>query len=346
MRTENFTSADLELWAEKELITTQQVTNIYRFVEQHGTALEQDDHNVEVRQGFNLISIAYYFGGFMILLAYTIFMGIQWEDLSEVGRIAVAAITIGALWGIGALLRKMEFTLAGNLLIFAGTGIVPLLVFTIQQTLGLWGEDLIYEDFYRVIAQAWVPLEIISMAVAIIVIWYVRFPLISLLISFWAWFLSMDIIRLITGSDSWSWSTEEQLISTLIGLVLLAVGYTLQRSDKRDYSFWFYLFGHIIVLCHFTALALEDEGILSLLFIIVYLAFVVASVWLQSRLFLVFGALGSYGYLCYLAFRIFDGALGFVIGLAFVGLCIVLSAVGYQKYARPWLEDRFNITAV
>ena len=118
----------------------------------------------------------------------------------------------------------------------------------------------------------------------------------------------------------------------------------VEKPNAGSNNQWFYLFGHIIVLCHFAALALDDEGILSLLFIIVYLAFVVASVWLQSRLFLVFGALGSYGYLCYLAFEIFDGALGFVFALAFVGLIVVLSAVGYQKYARPWLEDRFNLT--
>ncbi|MBL8046626.1 MAG: hypothetical protein JNL09_08800, partial [Anaerolineales bacterium] len=80
----------------------------------------------------------------------------------------------------------------------------------------------------------------------------------------------------------------------------------------------------------------------------VYVAFVIASVWLQRRVFLVFGAIGCYSYLSYLAFQVFDGSLGFIFTLGSIGLLIVLTAVGYQKYLRPWLENllaRYRISA-
>ena len=72
-----------------------------------------------------------------------------------------------------------------------------------------------------------------------------------------------------------------------------------------------------------------------------YLSFVIASVLLQRRVFLVFGAFGCYAYTSYLAFRVFQGSLGFVFTLAFVGFVIILSTVAYQRFVRAWLELRF-----
>jgi hypothetical protein len=258
--------------------------------------------------------------------------------------------TIVVLWVIGYVLQRSGFRIAGGLLIFAGTGIVPLFVFTVQRALGIWPDDQTYAymEFYRIVAQTWILLELISIGVAVIVIWRVRFTLISLLIAFWTWFLSMDITRWVSRSDYWTWSDREQIVSTTIGVGMLGLGVWLQRRTKQDYSFWFYLFGHIIVLSHLSALMLNREGFLGIVYLAVYISFVVASVWLQRRVFLVFGAIGCYSYLSYLAFQVFQGALGFVFALGVIGLLIVLTAVGYQKYLRSWLENqlaRYRVAA-
>jgi hypothetical protein len=347
----HFTLADLEQWVEKGLITPEQLTNIRSHIEAAGPVAEQAKAGPEQRKGLNFVSLAYYFGGFMILLAYTIFMGLQWESLEFTGQIAISLFTIVVLWAIGYFLQRSGFRIAGGLLIFAGTGIVPLFVFTVQRALGIWPDDQTYAymEFYRIVAQTWILLELISIGVAVIVIWRVRFTLISLLIAFWTWFLSMDITRWVSQSDYWTWSDREQIVSTMIGVGMLGLGVWLQRRTKQDYSFWFYLFGHIIVLSHLSALTLNREGFLGIVYLAVYLSFVVASVWLQRRVFLVFGAIGCYSYLSYLAFRVFEGALGFVFALGVIGLLIVLTAVGYQKYLRSWLENqlaRYRVSSV
>jgi hypothetical protein len=346
----HFTLADLEQWVEKGLITPEQLTNIRSHIEAAGSVAEQVQAGPERRKGLNFVSLAYYFGGFMILLAYTIFMGLQWESLEFTGQIAISLFTIVVLWAIGYFLQRSGFRIAGGLLIFAGTGIVPLFVFTVQRALGIWPDDQTYAymEFYRIVAQTWILLELISIGVAVIVIWRVRFTLISLLIAFWTWFLSMDITRWVSQSDYWTWSDREQIVSTTIGVGMLGLGVWLQRRTKQDYSFWFYLFGHIIVLSHLSALTLNREGFLGIVYLAVYISFVVASVWLQRRVFLVFGAIGCYSYLSYLAFRVFEGALGFVFALGVIGLLIVLTAVGYQKYLRSWLENqlaRYRVAA-
>lgn len=331
-----FSLADLEQWAEQGLITPEQAARI----QEHLQHLPLQAAPIPHRSRLNLVHIAYYFGGFMILLAYTIFIGLQWQALSASQQISISGFTIIGLWGLGALLRQKASRIAGGLLVFAGTGIVPLLVYSIQQAAEFYDEQA-YQDFYRYVDPAWVTLEVISLLVAVAVLARVRFTLISLLVAFWLWFFSMDVCRWIYGGSMWSWDAPEQTLSVIIGVGMLALGALLQRRTHQDYAFWFYLFGHVLVLSNLTSLTLQYEGWLSTLYPTVYVAFVVASVALQRRVFLVFGALGSYGYACYLAFRVFEGVFGFPFARASVGLLIVLTAVGYQKYARPWLERRF-----
>lgn len=335
-----FTWRDVEDWVAQGLLAPQQADAILQHVVASGQGAEPAEVAQQQGKHLHLLNIIYYFGAFMILLAYTIFVGVQWEDLGRAGQVAIAGVTIGILWGLGFWLRRGSAAVAGDLLVFVGAGIVPLLVYTVQRLTGLWPDTSYetYNDFYREIRSSWVVMELISIGVALAVLRFTRFPPIMLLVSFWTWFLSMDLVRLLTDSSDWSWGTPERVVSTLLGVGMLAVGVVLQRRTRKDYSFWLYLFGHLIILSHLGSLTLEYENALGLVYIAVYLAFVVASVWLQRQVFLVFGAIGCYSYLCYLAFEVFDSALGFTFGLAAIGLLIVLTAVGYQKYARVWLE--------
>ena len=238
-----FSLVDLDLWVEKGLITPDQRTHIRAYIEASGSAIEQNLTVPERRKGLNFITIAYYFGAFMILLAYTFFMGIRWESLGVTGEIVVSFFSVVVLSSIGAFLRRNGFVTAGGLLIFAGTGITPLLIYTLQRALGIWppGWELYgYSQFYTVVAKTWVPLELISILVAGIVIWRVRFPLLTLLIAFWMWFFSMDLMRLLEQSKNYEYSQTEQIISVLIGLGMLAIGIYLQRRATKDYSLWLF----------------------------------------------------------------------------------------------------------
>lgn len=124
---------------------------------------------------------------------------------------------------------------------------------------------------------------------------------------------------------------------------MIAAGLVLQRRSERDYSLWLYLFGHFTFFGAFSAIALDHQGILGLLvYPLVYLGIVVMSVWLQRKVFLVFGAIGSYCWATYLVFDTFNGAAGISIGLAGIGVLIVLSGVAYRRSIEPWLQSRLR----
>lgn len=352
-----FAWADLEAWAERGLIRRDQLEAIRATLATSGAeatvAAEPGagrptlDRQREREAGFHLVSVAYYFGGFAILLAYTIFVGLQWEAIGRVGQVVVAVGTVAGLWGVGALLRRSGYPRAGDLLVFAGTGIVPLATYAVLRLLGLWPDAAdadAYRELYRTADAAWLLLEVVAIAVTLLVLWRTRFPLLTLLLAFWTWYLSMGVTQWATGRDDWDWGRTEWLVGAAVGLAQLGVGVVLQRRRRRhDFSRWFYLFGHVALLGNAAALALDEGVALGLLFLVLYLGIVVASVWLQARVFLVFGALGCYAYVSYLAFDVFDGALGFVFSLAAIGLLIVLSAVAYQRYVRGWLERRLAL---
>jgi hypothetical protein len=340
-----FTWADVERWADDGLIDRSQLAAIRSATDDEAPTRPVSIPPREERHGFNLITIVYYVGAFLILFAYTVFMGLQWESLSHAGQFAVSLLSALGLIAVGLGIRRAGYETGGGLLVFAGVGIVPLVVYSFQQLAGVWpesGVDFQYEDFYDWISSAWLVMEVVSIAVALVALWWVRFPLIMLLVAFWLWFLSMDASRAIVGDDDFDWSDTERVISMFFGLATLGVGIALQGRGLRPYSFWLYLFGHLMLLPNIAAWALDEDerAFRGLLFLLVYVAVVAASVWLQSRVFLVFGAIGIYCYVGYLAFDIFEDTLGFTFSLAFIGLLLIGGAIAFQRYLQPWWAGR------
>lgn len=352
------TWADVERWATQGLIRPDQLEAIRVHVASAPGDLPESPiaptpptrqraaARKERPAGLNMVTVAYYFGAFMILIAGTIFIGLQWETLGRAGQLAIACAVVAGLWGMGAILRQRGYVTGGNLLIFAGTGIVPLAIYTILRALNLWPDSSdadSYQAFYNVVDGAWLLLEIGSFIITLVVLWFVRFPLLTLLLAFWGWYFSMDMAEALTGHDDFQWGPTEWWVGLVVGLLMLALGAGLQyRLGGQEWSRWFYLFGHLAVLGNLGALALDGPTLLGLLFLAVYVASVVASVWLQSRMFLVFGAIGIYTYLAKLAFDVFDRSLGFALALGVIGLLIVLLTVAYQRYAEPWLAQRLS----
>jgi len=339
-----FTWSDLEQWVEKGLITQDQERGIRRYVEAAGPVAEQARAGPEQREGFNLVTIAYYFGGVLILLAYAVLLGLQWESLSYAGQTAIVLVTISTLLVFGYVSRGSGFPLAGNLLAFAGVGIVPLLVYSALQMVGAWPVESAYSysgyHYRSAIADMFVcAVGILAAAVAL---WRVRFPLLVLLIALWSWVLCVDLAGWLNYALDRTGTSYLNVASSAAGAAMLALGILIERWTQRDYSLWLYISGHVLMIATLPFL-LVGRGVLpGLLFLVVYLGFVVASAWLQRRIFLLFGAIGCYGYLAFLAVDVFEGSLGFVFALAGIGLLIILSAVGYQRYGRPWLEHRLR----
>ena len=200
-----FGIADIERWVSRGLVSPDQAAAIGDDprIARDPSAVDAAPPSVPVaaredRHDFNPIAVAGYFGAFLILLAYTVFVGVQWERLGAGGQSAIALVTGGGLWAFGGALRAADFPVGGGLLVFAGTGVVPMAVYSVQLLVGLWPNGAktdTYRAFYRAIAPAWISLEIVSGRIALAARWVVRVPPLTLPIALLGRYLSKDPAR-------------------------------------------------------------------------------------------------------------------------------------------------------
>ncbi|MFQ5880976.1 MAG: DUF2157 domain-containing protein [Candidatus Methylomirabilales bacterium] len=299
----------------------------------------------EVHKGFNLPTICYYLGALVIAFAYTYLVYRHWDALTYGHLLGISLGTAAVLGGLGYLLRhRWQFTIAGGLLFFAAVALTPLTVYCIEQLTGLWPATGAgrYIEYFRVIHGNWVIMELATIAVSGLVLWWVRFPFLTAVPAHALWFLAMDIGALLVGpSGNWQaeWELKKQ-ITVGVGLAMIAFGYLLERLTEKDYSFWLYLFGLLGFSGGLSLMSTQSELVAFLGYFLPHLAMIPLSVYLYRKTFLVFGVLGIYAYLGHLAFQVFPDAWAFPIVLGLCGLSLIVGTVLVQKrLPRLWGAD-------
>jgi hypothetical protein len=293
---------------------------------------------VERRQGFNLVTVAYYFGAMLMITACAWFLGDKWDQLGSPGILGTVIVYMMIAAGLGWWLRNKGYIVGGSLLITVAVCLVPLLTYTIEDILGLWPSQHPgrYQNYYPWINGSWIVMELATIAAAALALRYVRFAFLTAPIAFSFWFLSMDLAALITRNADLDWKTREW-ISVIVGLCILLVGYALEKflhkpgePRSQDFAFWCYLFG---MLAFWGGLTFMDSGseVMRALYALLNVGFIGLAVKLRRSTFLVFGALGVHLYLGHLAYRVFQDSFFFPFALALLGLSLILLTVWMQR---------------
>jgi hypothetical protein len=321
MSKNNFDITDLERWQKQGIISGEQLETI---IKQENLEIKPA---AEKKAGWNLITVLYYFGGFLALLSFTLFIGMNWEDLSQLARFLIALIAILITGGLGVWLRFIQkFEAAGGLLLFVATAILPLLVYTITGIAGFWAEDAsFYEVRFSVLAMG-----LISLAGAVAILYYTRFPLIILLATVFTHLTLIDLVQTIWGE---SFPFNES--TTIISAMFIVCGIWMTIYGMKKYAFWVKLYGLTWLIITFSILFFDSGSILfGLLYLAVYLIFAGLSLYLREVVFMVFAVIGIYLYIFKLVFDIFEGSAIFPLILGITGISIVLLAVFFQKYGK------------
>lgn len=293
---------------------------------------------VEQQKGFNLITVAYYFGAMLMISACAWFLGDKWDDLGSPGILGTVVLYMLAATSLGWWLRRKGYLIGGGLLITVAVCLVPLLTYSIENILGLWPAEHpgSYERYYPWINGSWIVMELATIAAAAIALRYVRFGFLTAPIAFSFWFFSMDLAALIFKQASVDWETR-QWISVPVGLVTILVGYGLDRylpqpNDTRseDFAFWCYLFGMFAFWGGLTSMESGSE-LTRALYALLNIGLILVAVKLRRTVFLVFGALGVHLYLGHLAYRVFQDSFFFPFALALLGLSLILLTVLTQR---------------
>ncbi|MBI1823949.1 MAG: DUF2157 domain-containing protein [Nitrospirae bacterium] len=304
------------------LISNEQVETIWK-------ALEEND---QVRPQFDLANIAYYFGAMTVISAMGWFMTRAWEQFGGGGIFVISAIYAICFNLAGRTLWKKEhLKIPGGLLFTMAVSMTPLAIYGIERLAGIWpqGDPGAYPGYHIWVKGSWFLLEVGTMIVGIITLWFIRFPFLMAPVAFSLWYMSMDMTPLLFGQSDFSWN-QRLWVSLYFGLAMLLVSYFIDNRTKKDFAFWLYLFG---MTAFWGGLSLmENQGELQkFLYCLINIGLVVVSVLLDRRVFIIFGSVGVFGYLGHLAQRVFNDSLMFPFVLTLMGILIIYLGTLYQR---------------
>jgi hypothetical protein len=297
--------------------------------------------------GFEIAHISYYLGALLIIGAMGWFITNGWDRLPG-STIMAIAVGYGILFGAtGSLLFQRAATrMPGGLLTTVAICMTPLAVYGLERTLGWWpaNDPGSYSRFHPYIHASWVLMEVATIAVAGIGLWFTRFSFITAPAAYALWYLSMDATAWFFGTQ-WNFH-QECRISIVFGLGMLVLAYLLDGIPEIDLSFWFYLFGLLTVTGGLTLLGGGNQ-LAKAIYCLIHLAMIPLAVILQRRVFLVFGAIGVFSYLMGEATGYFRNSLGFTFSLTAIGVLFIAAGIAYKRNEKvlatrlsPWVPAR------
>lgn len=271
----------------------------------------------------NFSTALLYFGAIIAFFSMTWFYTAHLKNsYSLLLSIAYALIFFGTgsyFWYV----KKLR--VFGGLLSSLGIIMIPLIVYLVQNVMHWWptSSPNNYSAFYYWIHSSWVPMEICTLAVACLVLYFIRFPFITVLIYFTITFMSMDAIYLFADSkdDYWPYYC---IASITIGTLLNILAFALYQKNQKDFGFWSYLFGMFLCWSGLSGWDIQTEWGYFTYFLINF-AFILLSSFFHCKIFMFFGSLGIICYIGHLAY-IFSDSLMFSYILGAIGFSIITIA--------------------
>lgn len=296
---------------------------------------------------FILENVLYYTGALITLAALTFFMGVGWETFGGGGMMIIALAYAFGFFLTGHYFWKNNNFVLGGLLVCLGVGMMPLATYGFQEYTGWWivSDPGQYRNFYEWIRGGWFLMEVVTIVVGLIALYFYRFPFLSFIIFFTLWFMSMDIIPIIFKGDEDALFYKKEWTTLVFGLIILTIAFIVDQRTKRDFAFWGYLFGSFTfwgALC--SLVFFEDTGeFAKVIYLLISLFFMFLAILLQRIILMVFGVLGLITYLSHLAYDIFEDSLIFTFALSFIGLFVAFLGVVYSKNQARIEEFVFRI---
>ena len=298
---------------------------------------------------FTWITIAYYLGALTVAFAFGWFLVDRWRELGAMGILAVTTIYALLFVVTGEFLRRQGYRVAGALITALAVGMVPLIVWATQKTLGLWPDDAVrpYGPFDSVVAGGVgrrslnaIVIDVATVAASVLAFRRLRFGFLLAPAAIALALLPRLVVELVLGESLGRNAEAWIFVATGVGLLTAASAIDRRDQDRADFAYWPYLVGVVVSLVSIAQLWERYPGARHLM-PVVGLLIIAASFTLRRMIFLAFGGVLVYAYLSWLAFDLFRSSTLFPIVLATLGLSIILAAVWVQR-AYPRLVARVN----
>lgn len=317
--------ADLRAIRDAGLIDDAKLAEITSFLEQRHPAATR-----RTAPRFDLTHVLWYAGALIVMGAMGLFTN---EAFNRMGGWALAAcggVYLVVFLAAGhALWKNATLRIPAGLLIAVAVSMVPLIIYGVQDALDTWnspqGDPGQYKDFYSYMKASWIYMEIGAIIAALIAVWRYPFPFILLIAAVSLWFMSMDLALWFTREPGNYYDFDiRRLVSMYfgIGMILVAWAVDIWRRRGPDFAFWLHIFGVIAFWCGMTFSDSSTE-LMKFVYCLINVGMIGLSLFLNRRIYAVFGAIGVATYLRYLASEVFKEVILFSFALSAIGLAVI-----------------------
>ena len=321
------TDADLKMIRDAGLIDDAKLAEIDAFL---STRKQSEPSASATAPRFDLTHVLWYAGALIIIGAMGLFTN---EAFNRMGGWALAACgsayLVVFLAAGHALWKNATLRIPAGLLIAVAVSMVPLIIYGAQDALEFWkspqGDPGQYKDFYTYVNSTWIYMEIGAVIAAVLAVWRYPFPFILLIAAFALWFMSMDLAMWFTRGPGNYYDFEmRRLISMYFGLAMILAAWAIDILRKRgpDFAFWLHIFGVMAFWCGMTFSDSSTE-LMKFVYCLINIGMIGFSLFLNRRIYAVFGAIGVATYLGYLANEVFKDVIMFSFALSAIGLGVI-----------------------
>jgi hypothetical protein len=279
-------------------------------------------------------------GGFLVVVASIVFVGLGWGDMGKAQQFFWGMLAVLVPWGAAYFLRRTGRPLAeaASLVLTAlGTLAIVLFGYTFYRLVGWWPEhpdDPASQDRTNELMMS---SQVVAAVVAAVFAFRLRAPWMLLIAGGLGW------IAWISGVDLWvprnEFEDPPMWIMALYGVILVTLGLAVSRMGLRQHAFYLFLVGLAATFILLGIDSFDDVlGPTGLTFLALAIAAIVLSMWIEFRVFLVFGAIGLYGWVSALVIDAFGGSRPVAFGLIVLGVVIVMTGLAWQR----WFQGRFD----
>ena len=230
-----------------------------------------------LRPRWSSASALVYMGGFVILVATTLLLGILGDDHGDWALAGYSGLSVALALGLGLWLEQSGRAVAAGVLATVAVVFFAIFVGSVENAIGILDIDV---DDYQ---PATLLLEALTVAAALLALQRFRAPLLVLPIAVTIWITVADLGSL----GSWDGS---EVLSVLVGIALIVTAVGVDRAGREPYGFWLHVVGGLALGGGVLALV---EGDLAWAFVgLLSLAYVAAAYLLARSSYAVLGTIG------------------------------------------------------
>ena len=339
----SYSETDLRAASAAGVLDAAQLARLVAFLRER--AALSPTKNVLAPPRFDMAHVLWYAGALIVMTAMGLFSTLAFSQMGG-EALAVTAVIYAAAFAIAGhyLWYRKGLHTPGGLLIAIAVSMAPLAVYGIQDALDLWGQfgkPGTVQGFYVWIKGSWIFMEIAAIVAALIALRFYPFPFIVVIIGVALWFMSMDLAPWIVGKDHSDWEARRQ-ISIWFGLATMVIAWLVDIRRRGDFAFWLHLFG---VIMFWGAVSFTSGGTTfeKALYCAMNIGFLFLSVFLDRKVYAVFGVIGIAMYLGDLANKVFKDSLLFPFALSLIGVAVIAAGLLYYRHQEritAWFDDR------